>query len=171
MNPPHRRPGLKGPAPRSAGARGLDAGDGEAPPFDIEVFYDGGCPLCTREMHLLRRLDRRGRIRCVDIAADGFDAGRVGVTWEALMDRIHGRLSDGTLVEGVEVFRRLYAAVGFSRTVALTRLPGIAQALDLAYRLFARNRLRLTGRCVEGACELHPGRAMASAREPPAVVR
>jgi predicted DCC family thiol-disulfide oxidoreductase YuxK len=39
--------------------------------------------------------------------------------------------------------------------VALTRLPGVSQLLDLAYHAFAKNRLRLTGRCVDGACELH----------------
>lgn len=126
--------------------------------FDIEVFYDGDCPLCVREMRLLRRLDKRERIRFVDIAAESFDRSSVGVTWEALMDRIHARLPDGTLVEGVEVFRRLYAAVGFKSLVALTRLPGIAQLLDLGYRWFAKNRLRLTGRCADGACELHARR-------------
>jgi len=123
--------------------------------FDIEVFYDGECPLCTQEIGMLRRRDRHERIRFVDIAAEGFDPSSVGVTWQALMDRIHGRLPDGTLVEGVEVFRRLYAAVGFAPLVALTRLPGIAQLLDVSYHAFAKNRLRLTGRCVDGACALH----------------
>ena len=123
--------------------------------FDIEVFYDGACPLCMREIRMLQGRDRRQRIRFVDIAADGFDAASVGLAWETLMDRIHGRLPDGTLVEGVEVFRRLYAAVGFGPLVALTRLPGVSQLLDLAYHAFAKNRLRLTGRGVDGACELH----------------
>ena len=36
---------------------------GSGVPVDVEVFYDGDCPLCTREIRLLRRLDRRGRIR------------------------------------------------------------------------------------------------------------
>jgi predicted DCC family thiol-disulfide oxidoreductase YuxK len=84
---------------------------------------------------------------------EAFDPGSVGVPMEVLMDRIHGRLPDGTLVEGVEVFRRLYTAVGFGVLVAPTRLPGIRQLLDLAYRWFARNRLRLTGRCADGVCE------------------
>ena len=61
------------------------------------------------------------------------------------MERIHGRLPDGTLVEGVEVFRRLYAAVGFRWIVSLTRLPGVASLLDAAYGWFARRRLRLAG--------------------------
>jgi predicted DCC family thiol-disulfide oxidoreductase YuxK len=123
--------------------------------FDIEVFYDGACPLCTREIQMLQRRNTRQRIRFVDIAAESFDASRIGLPWETLMDRIHGRLPDGTLVEGVEVFRRLYAAVGFGPLVALTRLPGVTQLLDVAYHTFAKNRLRLTGRCVAGACELH----------------
>lgn len=124
--------------------------------FDIEVFFDGDCPLCLREARLLGRLDRRGRIRFVDIAADGFDRSSVDVTWQALMDRIHARLPDGAIIDGVEVFRRLYGIVGFGPLVALTRLPGVSQLLDLGYRWFAKNRLRLTGRCRDGACDLHP---------------
>jgi predicted DCC family thiol-disulfide oxidoreductase YuxK len=122
--------------------------------FEIEVFYDGECPLCLREIRMLGRRDRRRRIRFTDIAAEGFDAAKVGVSWQALMDRIHGRLPDGTLVEGVEVFRRLYSAVGFGPLVAITRLPGIAQLLDVVNHALAEKRLRLTGRCVDGACEI-----------------
>jgi predicted DCC family thiol-disulfide oxidoreductase YuxK len=123
--------------------------------FDIEVFYDGECPLCMREIRMLGRRDRHHRIRFTDIAAEGFDASSVGRTWEALMERTHGRLPDGRIIEGVDVFRRLYAAVGFRPLVALTRLPGIAQLLEIAYRAFARNRLRLTGRCVDDTCAVH----------------
>jgi predicted DCC family thiol-disulfide oxidoreductase YuxK len=122
---------------------------------EIEVFHDGKCPLCQREMQLLQRLDRSGAIRFVDISAEDFDPVRLGVSWPALMERIHARLPDGTLIEGVEVFRRLYAAVGFRRLAALSRLPVAAQLLDVAYHLFAKNRLRLTGRCEDGACPVH----------------
>ena len=57
-----------------------------------------------------------------------------------LMERIHGRLPDGTLIEGVEVFRRLYAAVGFGFLVAASRLPLVAPLLNLSYRAFAKDR-------------------------------
>jgi predicted DCC family thiol-disulfide oxidoreductase YuxK len=133
------------------------AGDGSSgPAFDIELFYDGDCPLCTREVALLRRLDRRGRLRFTDIAAAGFDAGTVGVSWQALMDRIHGRLPDGSILEGVEVFRRLYSAVGLGPLVTVSRLPGVSHLLEVLYRAFAKNRLRLTGRCRDGVCEVAP---------------
>jgi predicted DCC family thiol-disulfide oxidoreductase YuxK len=61
-------------------------------------------------------------------------------------------LPDGRILEGVEVFRQLYAAVGFGPLVAVTRLPGISALLDRGYRYFARNRLRWTGRCEAGVC-------------------
>lgn len=122
----------------------------------VEVFYDGDCPLCTREIDMLKRRDERGRIRFTNIAAEAFDAASVGFDHAALMARIHGRLPSGERIEGVEVFRRLYAAIGFGWLVAVSRAPGISQLLDLAYRWFARNRLRLTGRCADGTCAL-PG--------------
>lgn len=103
---------------------------------------------------MLRRLDENGRIRFTDIAAPGFDAGAVGLSYAELMRRIHGRLPNGELIDGVEVFRRLYAAVGFRRLVAFTRLPGVSQTLDAAYSLFAKNRLRFTGRCTPELCEM-----------------
>ena len=31
--------------------------------FDIEVFYDGACPLCAREVRMLQGLDPDRRIR------------------------------------------------------------------------------------------------------------
>ncbi len=114
--------------------------------FDVEVFYDGDCPLCMREIAMLRRQDKQGRIRFTDIAAEEFDPHIAGVDLATLMARIHGRLPDGTIIEGVEVFRRLYSAVGWKWPVALSRLPVVRQALDVAYRLFARNRRWLTGR-------------------------
>jgi predicted DCC family thiol-disulfide oxidoreductase YuxK len=128
-------------------------------PYDIEVFFDGACPLCAREIALLRGMDRRGRIRFTDITDPGFDPTACGRTMGELMAGIQGRLPDGTWVQGVEVFRRLYSAVGLSWAVAPTRLPGVSQVLDAGYRLFAKNRLRLTGRCADGVCAVEPGAA------------
>jgi predicted DCC family thiol-disulfide oxidoreductase YuxK len=124
--------------------------------FEVEVFYDGDCPLCVREIEMLSRLDRgRGRILFTDIAAPSFSPQELGLSHAELMERIHARLPDGRLIEGVEVFRRLYGAVGLGWILAPTRLPGLRRLSDWAYEKFAKNRLRLTGRCVDGEiCEL-----------------
>lgn len=115
--------------------------------WQVEVFFDGACPLCRREINMIRRRDCAGRIRFIDIAAADFRAGDYGVSFDRLMAEIHGRLPDGTWIRGVEVFRRLYSAIGWGAAVWLTRLPGISGLLDFGYRVFARNRLRWTGRC------------------------
>jgi predicted DCC family thiol-disulfide oxidoreductase YuxK len=116
--------------------------------FDVEVYFDGACPLCTREIRMLQRLDRKKqRIRFTDIAAPDFDAASTGFTMEELMAEIRGRLPNGEKIAGVEVFRQLYSAVGFGPIVAATRLIGIRSLLDLGYRTFAKNRLKWTGRC------------------------
>jgi predicted DCC family thiol-disulfide oxidoreductase YuxK len=144
--------------------RGLKAfGMAATSPFDVEVFFDGDCPLCVREIELLRRLDKQTqRIRFTDIQAAGFAPESVGLTFPELMRRIHGRLPTGELIEGTEVFRRLYAAVGFRRAVAFSRWPGVSQLLDAGYSLFAKNRLRLTGRCTEEICNVPSRRPSAT---------
>lgn len=118
----------------------------------FEVFFDGQCPLCTREVDMVKRFDRRGALRFVDIAAPDFDPASVGRTYDDLMARIHGRDEGGELVTGVEVFRRMYAAIGLGPLVALTRVPPISTIAEAGYRWFAKNRLRLTGRCDTGTC-------------------
>ena len=129
---------------------------------EIELLYDGACPLCSREVATLRRRDRAGRIALTDIAAPGFDPGRYGLDRDRVMRRIHGVLPDGRVVEGMEVFRRAYAAVGLGWLVAPSRWPGIGRLFDRAYEVFARNRLRWTGRedaagPNDGACERRDG--------------
>lgn len=121
----------------------------------IEMFYDGKCPLCVREARMLGRLDLKKRILFTNIAAPDFDASALGKTQQTLMAEIHGRLADGTWITGVEVFRRLYEAVGFGSLVWLTRWPILKQSLDLGYYVFAKNRLRLTGRC-DDSCSIQP---------------
>ncbi|CAD79100.1 MAG TPA: DUF393 domain-containing protein [Rhodopirellula baltica] len=120
----------------------------------VEVFYDGECPLCLREIKLLKWLDRKNRIQFTDIAADDFNAAEYEKTPAQFMDEIHGRLPDGQWIIGVEVFRQLYSAVGLGPLVWPTRLPGISHALDFGYQVFAKNRLRSTGRCTKETCEV-----------------
>jgi predicted DCC family thiol-disulfide oxidoreductase YuxK len=120
----------------------------------FEVFFDGECPLCVREINMLRSLDRHARLRFTDIAEPGFDPASTGLTQADLMASIRGRLPSGELVEGVEVFRQLYGAVGFGPLIPLTRIFGVRHALDASYKVFARNRLRLTGRCTDETCAI-----------------
>lgn len=117
----------------------------EAP--EITILYDGDCPLCVREARVMRRLDKgRGRLGLENIAAPEFEPERYGLTFEQAMGAMHGVLPDGSLVKGLEAFQRAYAAVGRGWVMSWTALPIIKPIADAAYRWFARNRHRLTGR-------------------------
>ena len=115
----------------------------------LQVFFDGGCPVCSREMAVLLRRDRRRLIEFIDIAAPGFDASAWGREQSQFLAAMHARLPDGSWALGVEAFRNIYSLLGFRWLVAPTRLPGIRQLLDAAYRVFARNRTRLQRDCAE----------------------
>lgn len=131
--------------------------------FAIRVLYDGDCPLCRREIRFLERRDAgRHLIEFEDIAAPSFDPARYGRDLETLMARIHGVLPDGRVVEGLEVFRRAYAAIGWGWLWAPTRWPGLRGLADWAYRFFAKNRLRWTGRgpALEAVCETEGDRCL-----------
>ena len=54
------------------------AASGPQEEYDIEVFYDGECPFCRREIAMLKVLDRHHRIRATDIAASDFDRASLG---------------------------------------------------------------------------------------------
>jgi predicted DCC family thiol-disulfide oxidoreductase YuxK len=128
--------------------------------WDLKLLYDGACPLCSREVAMLRRRNTRGRIQFEDIAKPEFDPARYGLDQRSVMARIHAVLPDGRVIEGMEVFRRAYAAVGLGWLLVPSRWPGVARLFDAAYRTFARNRLRWTGRaevdCETGRCEAAP---------------
>lgn len=123
--------------------------------WEVEVFFDGDCPLCKREIEMIRRRDVDHKILFTDITGETFVSAAVGKSIDELMLQIHGRLPNGELIIGPEVFRRLYSAIGFDRLVRLSRVAGISHLLEISYRFFARYRLRLTGRqCADGSCEI-----------------
>ena len=116
----------------------------------FEVFYDGQCPLCKREIDMVRRKDKHQRLKLTDIAAVDFrpDAGK---DLQELMKEIHGRDANGKFVTGVDVFREIYGRLGFELLVKISRLPVLRQVLDVGYRLFAYLRFKHASRRMKRA--------------------
>lgn len=107
----------------------------------------------------MERLDKgRGWLALEDISAAGFDPSVYGRTMEQVMGSIHGVTAEGRVVDGVEVFRRAYAAVGWGWVLGWTGWPVVRPIVDAAYRVFARVRLKLPGRhgggCGGGTCKV-----------------
>jgi predicted DCC family thiol-disulfide oxidoreductase YuxK len=106
----------------------------------VTVWFDGGCPLCRREIALMRRLDRRGRIAFVD-ATDGTAA--CPLDRADLLARFHAREGDA-LLSGAAAFAAMWRAIPALRPLGLLARNGqVLRALEAAYVAFLRVRPRL----------------------------
>ena len=118
----------------------------------LTLLFDGGCPLCLREVRFLEARDRarhpgEPRIAFVDINAAGYDpAAHAGISYAEAMGRIHAIEADGSVLRDVAVFRRAYELIGLGWLYAPTGWPLIGGLADAGYGIWAQWRLRLTGR-------------------------
>jgi predicted DCC family thiol-disulfide oxidoreductase YuxK len=123
--------------------------------WPMQVFYDGACPLCSREMAHYRKKDRLHRLETVDIAAPGFDARAYGLDPVKVQQMMHVRMADGRIFTQVRAFVKIWEAERTWWTTLLRwllRVPGVMALAGVFYRWFARNRYRLTGRCTPESC-------------------
>jgi predicted DCC family thiol-disulfide oxidoreductase YuxK len=123
--------------------------------YPLTVFFDGACPICAREIALMKRLDRRQQLAFCDFSTQDYDAASSGFATAELAAVIHARWADGSVITGVDVFRAMWEAVGLRFLARLSRLSLVEPLVLRAYAWFARNRLRLTGRshaCTGDAC-------------------
>lgn len=132
----------------------------------FEVFFDAQCPLCKKEIDMVRRMDVNERLILTDIAANDFDPTSVGKSLDTLMREIHGRHSDGSWVVGVEVFREIYSRVGFARLASISRWPIVRSLLNVGYRCFAWPRYQLALRRMRKAQGVAATRSGSSSCDP-----
>ena len=115
-------------------------------PYPLTVYFDGECPICRREIDLMKIFNRRERLQFIDFSTSSYRPTDHGLNQCDLGRVIHARWSDGSLISGVEVFRETWEAIGLGFLVRISRRPIINKLLVKAYAWFAKNRLWLTRR-------------------------
>jgi predicted DCC family thiol-disulfide oxidoreductase YuxK len=104
---------------------------------DVTVWYDGACPLCVREIAVMRRLDRDQRIAFVDLSGDG----TCPLDRDAMLARFHAQENDRPVVSGAAAFAAMWRAIPVLRPLGLAaRLPPVLWLLEQAYRGFLKVR-------------------------------
>ncbi len=104
----------------------------------VTVWFDGGCPLCRREISLMRRLDRRrGAIAFVDLTTDA----PCPLDRAELLARFHAQETGGPVVSGAAAFAAMWRAIpALAWAGHAARLPPLAWLLERGYRVWLRVR-------------------------------
>ncbi|MEN7536113.1 thiol-disulfide oxidoreductase DCC family protein [Aurantiacibacter flavus] len=108
----------------------------------IMVWHDGACPLCQREIALMRRLDKNGAITFIDASAP--DAPQTCPLDPAqMLERFHAEV-DGEMLTGAAAFAAMWRVLPLLRPLGLAaRNPLVLRWLEALYVRFLRVRPRI----------------------------
>lgn len=107
----------------------------------VTVYFDGACPVCSREIAGYRR--QAGAEHCVWVDASSCPESALGagLSREAALARFHVRSADGALIDGVRGFAALWCVLPrFAWAGRIASLRFVSRLLDLAYSVFLRVR-------------------------------
>lgn len=100
------------------------------------LYYDGQCPLCSREMAVLRNM-KSAELELVDIhelcPIDGPPRNH-------LLEVLHLKTSDGQWITGVDASVRAWSSTRMGWLWKLLKLPLISPAADYVYKKWAKRR-------------------------------
>ena len=100
------------------------------------LFYDGACPLCSKEMGLLAKR-RDDALELVDIhAISNLSASAKS----ALLKNLHFLSQDGTWLTGLDANVAAWSNTPLGYVLKLCRLPGLRFLSDKAYSKWASSR-------------------------------
>lgn len=107
----------------------------------IKIFFDGGCPICSREIRFYKRKANSDKFVWVDVSNFSEDAIPSGYSREDLMKRFHVEHFEEGVVSGAVAFALLWQELfGWRWAVRIVKLPVVRETCELGYTLFLRTR-------------------------------
>lgn len=119
------------------------------------LLYDGTCRFCTAQAKRLRRFGR-GRVDVESAYAPGVRERFPMVPQEGVMGEIKLVDADGRVLGGAAAIARTIEIGGgpLGALARLYRVRPIRAIADAGYKVIARNRYRIAGKCEDGRCDL-----------------
>lgn len=105
------------------------------------VYFDGACPVCSREIAQYRKAAGAERLAFIDVSACSPDALGPDLTRDAALARMHVRRADGTLASGAAAFAEIWRQLprfAWAGRIASSAL--MLPVLEFGYRVFLRVR-------------------------------
>ena len=117
----------------------------------LTVLFDGGCPLCSREISHYRALQGLAPIQWLDVTDDDSALRHWGVKRQDAMAEFHVFDEAGRLHKGADGFVLLWASLPYYRWLArVCRRLHLLPLMRWAYARFARWHFQR--RCASGVC-------------------
>lgn len=102
----------------------------------VEVYFDGSCPMCRREIAVYQNITPDQPISWVDVSKPDTPLPQ-GQSKEQLMARFHTRTAQGELLSGAAAFVHVWAQLPGWRVLAwLAKVPGMLWLMEKAYNGF-----------------------------------
>lgn len=126
-------------------------------PETLTVLYDGGCPLCRREIGHVRGLAEGlgdSGLCFVDISSGANGDDHFAAERTTLLARFHVQKPDGSRLDGAAAFVAMWERLpGWRWLARLARLPGMLVLFEQAYRgfLHVRPHMQSVARRLEAA--------------------
>lgn len=119
------------------------------------LLFDGTCRFCTAQAERLRRFGR-GRVLVESAYAPGVRERFPMLPQEGMMGEIKLVDADGRVLGGAAAIARTLEHGGgpLGLLARLYRVWPVRPIADAGYRVIARNRYRIAGKCEDGNCKL-----------------
>jgi predicted DCC family thiol-disulfide oxidoreductase YuxK len=106
-------------------------------PEKLIIWYDGSCRLCTREIAVMRNLDKRKAIMFVDAATEDLACP---IDRSVLLSRFHAS-EDGKILSGAAAFAAMWRAIPGLRPFGLVaKNRTVLAVLEFLYLQFLKVR-------------------------------
>lgn len=104
----------------------------------LTIWYDGACPLCIREIALMKRLDSTERINFIDLTHTGTICP---LDRTLMLSRFHATTREGETLSGAAAFAAMWREIPMLRPIGLAARNRLVLALlEGAYLLFLKIR-------------------------------
>jgi predicted DCC family thiol-disulfide oxidoreductase YuxK len=108
---------------------------------ELTIWYDGACPLCIREIALMRRLDKRRAIEFVDLVPNDAPCP---IDRQLMLDRFHAQAPGGPILSGAAAFAAMWRVIPLLKPLGfVAQVPIILKLLEKLYLRFLKIRPKL----------------------------
>lgn len=114
----------------------------------IQIYFDGKCGLCSKEIRYYQRIAPEGLFAWYDIATDPTPLLPLDVNQADALRRLHAKDSQNNIHIGVDAFIAIWRHLpGWRFLAAFVSVPGIRHCANFAYARFADYRFKRLPHC------------------------